>query len=47
MLLLLNWMNEYQEATDGTPYSQDLRDRVPAAYIRGMRTKDIGIFFRG
>ncbi len=28
-----------------TPYSQDLRDRVLAAYDRGMRTKQISVIF--
>ena len=28
-----------------TPYSQDLRDRVLAAYDRGMRTKQISVVF--
>ena len=28
-----------------TPYSQDLRDRVLAAYDRGMKTKQIAIVF--
>ena len=27
------------------PYSQDLRDRVLAAYDRGMKTKQIAIVF--
>ncbi len=28
-----------------TPYSQDLRDRVLAAYDRGMKTKQISVIF--
>jgi len=30
----------------GTPYSQDLRDRVLAAYDRGVKTKQIAEVFR-
>ena len=40
---LMEWAGKESGMT--TPYSQDLRDRVLAAYGRGMRTKEIAALF--
>ncbi|TVQ57855.1 MAG: transposase [Phycisphaerales bacterium] len=42
--LLLTWTSGKQQQM-AAPYSQDLRDRVLAAYDRGMKTKEISTVF--